>query len=273
MIAAWALLRKRAWFEAGAAVTPPALGRLRPSIELRAEQLPDQDVWDAARTNAAKLFGYTIPRTYLTGANVAEFAAQVRTQASESVSELAHLVGELDKAHQRLGAEVGDDDRLAAARALQEQAQRLQNTAGNVALIDAMAGLTLPVALETAAQIRVDAARDSRSLRNFKWQLVDPLHAATSQAGGTGDAARALQKRLQEAIAIPGRAMSDELTAAENKLVEWVVSSTPTDTPPPPASTRERVLSSADDLAALTAELTAAVANDNQTVHVQWWLQ
>ena len=30
VISAWALLRRRAWFEAGAAIPPPALGRLRP---------------------------------------------------------------------------------------------------------------------------------------------------------------------------------------------------------------------------------------------------
>lgn len=273
VIAAWALLRKRAWFEAGAAVTPPALGRLRPNIELRAEQLPDQDTWDAARTNAAKLFGYTIPRTYLTGANVAEFAAQVRTQAGESVSELTHLVGELDKAHQRLGAEVGDDDRLAAARALHEQAQRLQNTAGNVVLIDAIAGLTLPVALETAAQIRADAARDTRSLRNFQWPLADALHAATGRSGADGDQARAIGKRLQESIAIPGRDLSDELTSAENDLVRWVVDNKPVDPPTPPEPSGQQVLASAEDIATLTATLKDAVTKDHKTVHVQWWVQ
>ncbi len=86
--------------------------------------------------------------------------------------------------------------------------------------------------------------------------------------------ARAIAETPAEAIAIPGRALSDELDRrGEPHSIDWVVSSTPTDTPPPPAATRERVLSSADDLAALTAELTDAVTKDNQTVHVQWWVQ
>src|SRR3984893_12394560 len=89
VISAWALLRKRAWFNAGAACPPPALGRISPSIELRAEDLPEQRAWDDARSNSSKLFGYTIPRTYLTGANVADFSTQIRTRATEGTSQLS----------------------------------------------------------------------------------------------------------------------------------------------------------------------------------------
>lgn len=114
-------------------------------------------------TNAAKLFGYTIARTYLTGANVAEFANQVRTKATDAVNELGHLCDELDKAHQRLQVEAGDDDRLLVARAMRKFAETLSKTANNVAVIDAMATVTLPVALETAARIRNDAPRTAEA--------------------------------------------------------------------------------------------------------------
>ncbi|HQE16484.1 MAG TPA: phage resistance protein, partial [Mycobacterium sp.] len=273
VISAWALLRKRAWFEAGAAITPPALGRMRPNIELRAEELPDPAVWDDARANAAKLFGYTIARTYLTGANVAEFAGQVRARATETVNDLAQLIDELDRAHGRLGADPGPDDRLAVARALHSAAGRLQNTAGNVALITAMAGLSLPVALETAAQIRADATRDSRALRNFKWQLTEALAPATEQPGDGGDKARALARRLQESVAIPGRALSDELSAAENALVAWVVENKPAEPPTPPRPSGKKVLTSAEDIASLTAALKDAITDEHKTVHVHWWVQ
>ena len=270
VIAAWALLRKRAWFEAGSAVTPPALSRLRPNIELRAEELPEQQAWDDARTNAAKLFGYTIARTYLTGANVAEFANQVRGKAAESVNELGSLIDELDKAHQRLGTEPGADDRLVAAQALRDFAETLQRTSANVGLIDAMASAELPVALETAARIRTDAPTDSRTLRSFKWQLVEALTPATAQSGESGDNARAIQKRLRDAIAIPGRTLSDELATAENSLITLVVGKPPT---PKPENRGEKVLTNAEDVSSLVQDLTDAVTKENKTIHVHWWVE
>lgn len=268
VISAWVFLRKRAWFEAGGAITAPALGRLRPNIELRAEELPEQQAWDDARTNASKLFGYTIGRTYLTGANVAEFANQVRAKATDTVNELGYLSDELDKAHQRLGIEAGDDDRLVIAREMRKLAETLSKTANNVAVIDAMAAATLPVALETAARIRNDASQDSRSLRSFNWKLAEPLGAAAEEPGESGDQARAIIKRLRDAVAIPGRALSDELSSAGTALTAWVVQGKPT-----PPGRSALTLNSADDIAALTSELKDAITKDHKTVHVHWWTE
>ncbi|UJL30972.1 phage resistance protein [Mycolicibacterium vanbaalenii] len=279
VVSAWALLRKRAWFEAGSAITAPPLGRMRPNIELRAEQLPEQQAWDDARANAAKLFGYTMARTYLTGANVADFAAQVRTHATEVGTKLGHLVDELHKAYGRLDAVAGADDRLTAARALHDAADTLSRTAGNVAVIDALAGVGLPVALETAGQIGADAPRDSVTLRNFKWPLVEVLKTGARTGGDVGDRANAIWKSLQEAVSIPGRSLSDDLTAAESKLVHWVVEREPVTPPPPPlppaptVTERDRVLRNTDDLAGLQSEITAALQDSGKKVHVRWWLE
>jgi hypothetical protein len=276
VISAWALLRKRAWFEAGSAISPPALGRMRPNIELRAEELPSQQAWDDARTNAAKLFGYTMPRTYLTGANVAEFVGQLRTKAEESVSELTYLIEELEAAHHRLDAAEGANDRLATARALRDFVEQVHGRSNNVAVIDAMAQITLPVALETAGQIRNDAARDTRALRNFKWRLVEKLLPATELGDATGDEARAIARRLQDAISIPGRSLADEVAAAENKLVEWVVSDEPA--PPKPADRPEKpsgrfTVTTLDDFDKLAATLKNLQAEGHKAIHVQWWVE
>jgi hypothetical protein len=275
VISAWALLRKRAWFEAGAAITPPALGRMRPNIELRAEELPEQQAWDHARTNASKLFGYTMPRTYLTGANVAEFAAQIRVKANESISELSYLIEELNQSHDRLKAAAAQDDRLIVARALRGFVENLNVTSSNVAVINAMADVTLPVALETAGQIRNDAARDTRALRNFKWKLVEKLQQATGLSGDSGDVAREIEKRLQEAISIPGRSLGDELTIAENKLVEWVVEDEPP-TPPKPAHGKpsgKPVLANTEDIKTLTTKLANVMTQGYKKIHVHWWVE
>ncbi len=281
VVSAWALLRKRAWFEAGSAITAPPLGRMRPNIELRAEELPEQQAWDDARANAAKLFGYTMARTYLTGANVADFATQVRTHATEMGTKVGHLVDELQQAYRRLDAVTGADDRLSAAQALHTVTETLSRTAGNVAVINTLAGVQLPVALETAGQIGADAPRDTVTLRNFKWPLVEVLKTGASTGGEVGDRANAIWKSLQEAVSIPGRSLSDELTAAESKLVQWVVEREPVTPPEPPqppqpptpVPPQERVLRNPADLAGLEQEITAALHDSGKRVHVRWWLE
>ncbi len=272
VISAWALLRKRAWFEAGSAITPPALGRMRPNIELRAEELPEQHAWDDARTNASTLFGYTMARTYLTGANVADFATQVRTKANESISELGYLIDELDLAHQRLGVAAGSGDRLVIARALHHFVEKLSGTAGAVAVIDAMAAITLPVALETAGQIRNDAARDTRALRNFKWKLLEKLQEGAERPGEAGDHARAIEKQLAQAISIPGRSLSDDLAAGENTLVAWLVDEPPTPGPQPEPPSGKSLLRRTEDVEELSATLTA-LSRQGKQIRVQWWVQ
>jgi len=282
VISAWALLRKRAWFEAGRAIAAPPLGRLRPNIELRAEELPEQHAWDDARTNAAKLFGYTMPRTYLTGANIADFAAQVREHATKVATTVGHLVDELHQAYLRLDAVTGPDDRLTAAQALHQFTETLARTAGNVAVIDALAGVELPVAPATAGQVASEAARDTTTLRNFKWPLVEVLKAGARDGGEIGDRANVIWKSLQEAVSIPGRSLSDELTAAERKLVQWVVDREPVSSPEPPTPARPsaepagehvRILRSAADLSSLQQEITAALQDSGGKVHVRWWVE
>lgn len=279
VISAWALLRKRAWFEAGTAAAAPALGRMRPNIELRAEELPEQQAWDDARVNASKLFGYTIARTYLTGANVAEFATQVRGLANASISELGYLITELDTAHQRLDIAAGGNDRLDIARALHGFLETL-HAAGNVAVITAMAGLALPAAAETAGQIRSDACGGTRALRSFKWELLRKLRSGTERAGEAGDAARAIWRSLQDAVAVPGRSLSDGLTAGENKLVSWVVNDEPGTPPPPPPApppppgpSGNVVLHAAGDLSELERALSEVLIKPGQQVHVHWWVE
>lgn len=133
-----------------------------------------------------------------------------------------------------------------------------------------MASAELPAALETAARIRTDAPTDSRTLRSFKWQLVEALTPATAQSGESGDNARAIQKLLRDAIAIPGRTLSDELATAENSLITLVVGKPPT---PKPENRGEKVLTNAEDVSSLVQDLTDAVTKENKTIHVHWWVE
>lgn len=290
VVSAWALLRKRAWFEAGAPIQAPALGKMRESIELRAEEVPDQAAWDTARLQASHLFGYTMSRTYLTGANVADFAQQVRVKAGEHTSDLRQLAERLDDAHRVLGLDTTATDRLSVARALVEFQDRLVATGGNVALIGALAEVDLPVPVQTAGNLRTEAARDAVALRSFQWKLLDKVVAGAEAAGERGDTARMILKNLGETIATTGRSLADELSRAENRIVDWVVGDAPT--PPPgcgssgstgrkggetvvtnPDRVTLRDLDDVEDVNALAEELRKAVKQHGSRVHVKWWIE
>ncbi|RVW03220.1 DUF6079 family protein [Rhodococcus spongiicola] len=284
VVAAWALLRKRAWFEAGSPVTPPKLGALRENIELRAEQLPEQQAWDTARRHATDLFGYTMPRTYLTGANVAEFAQTVRAKAGDKLTDLRGLIERLDAAHTVLALDAAEADRLSAARELVAFLDALTSTGGNVALIDMLAGTKLVVAPPTAGQLRAEAGRDMTALRTFQWKLLDTVVAGADQPGARGDAARVILKNLREVIVTPGRSLYDELSRAENRVVDWVVGGQrkPDPVKPPTDDGEDETvvvnpdkvtLRNLGDLDDLTEELRKAIEQDGSRVRVKWWIE
>lgn len=291
IVAAWALLRKRAWFEAGAPVPAPPLGRMRESIELRAEELPEQAAWDAARTTVSYLLGYTMPRTFLTGANVADFAQQVRARAGEKTADLRQLADRLADAHRVLKLDVTDTDRISVARALVDYLDTLAGTSGNVALIDLLATAPVPGSAESAGRMRTEAAHDAAALRGFQWKLVGALLAGAETDGERGESARVIVKKLKELITTPGTSLADQLNRTETRVVEWVVGDRvepgpvpvtplPPKRPSPthratPSRTNpdEVMLEGIDDLNSLTAELREAFEEHGARLRVQWWVE
>lgn len=287
IVAAWALLRKRAWFEAGAPVPAPPLGRMRESIELRAEELPEQAAWDAARTTATYLLGYTIPRTFLTGANVADFAQQVRARAGEKTSDLRQLADRLADAHRALKLDVADTDRISVARALVDYLDTLASTAGNVALIDLLATTPVPGSAESAGRMRTEAAHDAAALRGFQWRLIGALLAGAETGGERGESARVIVKKLEELITIPGVSLADELNRTETRVVEWVVSERVDDDPDDDADDEDddtsggEVVTDPDevtlddivDIESVTRRLRAAHKKHGKRLHVKWWVE
>ncbi|WGJ87755.1 phage resistance protein [Gordonia sp. SMJS1] len=288
---AWALLRKRAWFDAGAPARSLKLGALRESIELRAEELPDDTDWEKARLHASQLFGYTMPRTFLTGGNVAEFADTVRTKAGERRAELQNVAEQLATAHRALGLDVADSDRLAAVRELSEFLDELAGTGGNVALITKLAQMQLLVAVQTAGQMRVDAGADAVALRSFKWRLLESVVAGRDLGGERGAAARSIVRSFEELIVTPGRSLRDEVGRIEGKVVDWVVDgqSKPNDDDDEDRNedhddgestdagkqqaTHDVSVAGAADVDDLAISLREALAANGSRVRVKWWIE
>ncbi|NIL92568.1 hypothetical protein RhoFasSB10_04929 [Rhodococcus fascians] len=268
VIFAWSQLKKRAWVEAGAAIPAPALGKLRPAIELRAETLPDQSDWDRAQAHAAKLLGYTLARNFLTGANVAEFASQVRSMAGEGIETLTALSGHLATAEGALSLSSSARARSQAVREIDELLRGLNRTASNIDLISKLASADLSVALETAAQIRTESDRDTKSLTQFHWTLV-PLVIS----GGEGDSSRAEQARtiyqlLSDAISTPGGGLARKLSDLGVRIAEWVAGGGPGDPPHTPSGGGTAVVRSESELISLLDKLRTAVSQGS--ISVSW---
>ncbi len=74
IIAAWAALQQRAWFQFGAPMQPtPEPGQVRAGMELRPEPLPQPAEWKVAASRAEQIFGAHI-NPYLTASGVTELA-------------------------------------------------------------------------------------------------------------------------------------------------------------------------------------------------------
>lgn len=310
VVTAWTLLRKRAWFEAGAPTKAPKLGALRDSIELRAEELPSEDSWRRAREKASQLFGYTMPRTHLTGANVAEFAETIRGKGGEKRSDLQNLYTQLQTAHKRLNLDIADGDRITAIQLLIDKVDQLVAVPGAVGAVDLLAEADFIVAPNTAGRLRSEAGRDMAALRSFQWKLIDPVTAGAAEGGSRGESARAIVNRLNELITVPGRSLADEIRQIESSLVDWVVdnpvttgaspaggssSHKPSDDEPSSGSSSANAASAAsavdaetvvinpdhvrirvndeDDLAALIDDLRAAISQHGSRVRVEWWVE
>ncbi|MEU2034952.1 phage resistance protein [Nocardia amamiensis] len=305
IVAAWAMLRRRAWYEAGTAVNPPPLGRLREHLELRPQRLPSATAWDRARTLGSELFGYTSARTHLTPDNVAELAQQLRTRATTAESALRAELNQLQAAYARLGIQPDGGDRLTIGQRLLEFLAQLAATGDNVAAVDTAAAADFPIARATLARLLAHADEDTAALQGFDWPLLNNVSAGTEGFGVRKEEARAILTQLCSVVSSTDPDLTAKLAAVKARIIEWV-SATPADpqppsTPPPAdplpdtatSTTRDRsttqkatpetltdpetvTLSGVDDIDTVTARLRSAYHQADTTgkqLRVSWWIE
>jgi len=283
VISAWALLRGRAWFENGAAIAPPKIGTLKAHLELRAEQLPEAAAWEKARYTASALFGYTIATPVLTGANVADFSEHIRARAKDLSVPVRSLADRLGAACTRLGIDQQEAERPLLTRLLAEQLAALSTAADNVALIDRLAGLDLPVAPETAARLLTEAPGDGAALGGLRWNLVDSALAEEDHVGQRPEDARKILGRLRAALSGIGAPLTEGLAKATDELIEWITVPSPPPPPPPPHPTPlvdiptrtnpEEISLEIDTASAVEARLSAALRAHGKKVRIMWWVE
>lgn len=275
LISAWALLRKRAWYELSSTpVAMPPLGKMKDHLELRPEPLPTDEDWKAALLNAGHLFGIA-GAGYLTGANVAEFAGKVADEATNRAGAAESLVTELQKFYRKLDLEQHPKDRLTIAETTARFAAEVSRTSNRVALIEKVAHADFGVSLQAAGKSLGQAEAVTQALQVYRWERLDPVLQAESGADERAREARDILRKLRESVAGAEFAarLPEALRTAEDEIFRWLDRAEVTQ-PPPPDTRDEITISSPDQASTVETELRRLLEEHrNRRVHVQWWLE
>jgi hypothetical protein len=224
VVIAWAALRQRAWFQHKTPLgTVPVPGSLAPNMELRTQELPSAQEWDAARTTAGLLLGVN-GAAYLTAPAVADFVARVTTAAQASAQTAPDLVAGLEKVYRNLG--ISDGERLRTARASAALVQQLRNLTG-VKLVQALVAPDLDKATATEAGRSLTSAETvAMRLAAFRWDRLDPLRKAMNGEGDRAVSAAAVVNDIRDALERDEivSAIAPALTACEEGIFRWLAS-------------------------------------------------
>lgn len=201
IICVWGIHEQRAWYRYGKPTAEQTVpGRLAPDLELRPQEMPTQDEWEAAVDRAGAIFGVQAS-PHLTAANVTSLAASVKEKATGRRDSADRLVSALDAAC--AARRLNSTDRLTAARE-------------GASLVTALAGLSgLPLLRRLASDHSTSTPQElARSLASAE---------EVAKAAGRIDADRAsaleAQARSGGSLAAPAkaalRALDDALSSHE----------------------------------------------------------
>lgn len=195
VIIAWAALRQRVWFAHGAVQSiAPNPGELNAAMELRTQEMPTSEEWEAARAAAGFVFGLTA-HPYLTPHAVAGLASDVRERAGGLREPARALVGSLEDAFRRAGVSDSEDaPRLRTARTTNAIVDQLA-VLGGVHLVRALAAVDLGNDPAAAGRSLVTAGTVASAVRGFRW---DRLSDAQSTRKGEGERAEFAARLLND---------------------------------------------------------------------------
>ncbi|MBQ1090127.1 hypothetical protein KBY47_13480 [Streptomyces sp. B93] len=210
LIAAYALLDDRAWvYQGGPERQAPALHEIGPGWSLRAQPLPSEEEYAAARDRAARLFGVSAkPAVY--ARNVNRLAEDVRARAEIWEREVAGVRASLERHAALLGLDEPGPGAAARPAVLREAAALLarltRHGSDATALVRELAAASF-----TAQERDLNAAMGSagevlRALDDAAWPALTNVRGLLGREDGVGDRAR----RLFDEIAVTARASEFE---------------------------------------------------------------
>jgi hypothetical protein len=273
VIIGWGLLRRRAWFQHGGAITVPAPGSVQPVMELRPQAMPSEADWKTARALAESVFAQTSQK-YMTPVAVAKLAGGVQVAAREASAAANALVPALEQVAARLGS---SGRRLELARQLADLCDGLRQLDG-VPLIEGLARTTLAGTPQEAAASLSTAAQLTRAITGYEWDRLGVLFDAAKHGREGADGAQQIIDRLahafdQHEVAFPA---STALKKAMDELFVWLAGPGHGPVPPPPGPKPPKPphgsgSAKGDGLVAVRHELDSFLdANAGRTIKITW---
>ncbi|WP_431996961.1 hypothetical protein [Streptomyces fungicidicus] len=212
LVAAYALLDDRAWvLRGGPEREAPALQEIGAGWSLRAQPLPSEEEYAAARDRAARLFGVTA-KPALYARNVNRLAEDLRARAEAWERDVAGVRSSLDRHAALLGLDEPGAPRTAILREAAGLLARLSRHGGDAtALVRELAAFS-PAAGERDLNTAMGSAGEVlTALDGTDWPALRNVHGLTGREDGVGDRAR----RLFTEIAQTTRASEFERSLAQ----------------------------------------------------------
>lgn len=195
LIAAYALLDDRAWvFQGGPEREAPALSEIGPGWSLRAQPLPSEEEYAAARDRAARLFGIAV-KPALYARNVNRLADELRARAEAWEKDVAGVRVSLERHASLLGLDTPGETapRTAILREAAGLLARLTRHGSDAtALVRELAAASLTTGERDLNTAMGSAGEVLRALDGTDWPALRNVHSLTVREDGVGDRARRL---------------------------------------------------------------------------------
>ncbi|KFU81956.1 hypothetical protein SAMN04489729_1464 [Amycolatopsis lurida] len=206
IIATYALLSDRAWMYHGSPLPGvPELDKISTGYALRAQELPTEAEFAAARERAAKLFGVHVPDV-LFARNVNRLATDVQRKVTEAEPAVNGVWRSLDKHASALGTDATTpSSRQRSARDAADLLARLSRTHDATPLVRELAAATYAVSEQVLGTAISSAPQVLRALEAVDWSLLESVRGFTGHAA-LGDRAERLIREVTSA------ASDDEFT-------------------------------------------------------------
>ncbi|GAA4479485.1 hypothetical protein GCM10023094_24680 [Rhodococcus olei] len=196
--AAWAAQTKRSWFLHSSPTPEAMIGDIRRGTTLRLEELPDRQTWSDAVRRWQSWTGQNV-NDYLTAANLATFAEQVREYARSTFTGRGQFVNALGQAYSYFGLDA-DQGRYALATDLLDLFETRLARATNLELVAAVAGATLRGTDTEASKSLSSADQVERVLLRYPPTRWDVLKNGAAAGDDRAAQAKAILTDLQRAV-------------------------------------------------------------------------
>ena len=299
VVATYALLADRAWVLHGSPLREaPDLDKIGPGHALRAQELPAEDEFAAARRRASALFGVHVPDT-LFARNVNRLADEVRDKVTSLEGAANGVRRALDRHGDALGLTEQGAPRVTSARDAADLLARLAATRDATAMVRELAGAEYSTGDEVFGTAITSAPAVLAALENVEWSLLESVHRFAGRGDPVGNRAESLLDEIARAAADNefARPLAPVLNGIRQRAVALIneaarLAAVTTPTPAPPVEptrpidtgrpttgeshrTQNRIRAGAldDDLARAVAGMRDyAARNPNAEFEMNWWV-